>query len=453
MPRLISPPLEAFADLRQPLTPGERLVFEMFNDTLPPGWEIYLQPHLNGLRPDFVLLNPDVGIGVFEVKDWNLGALRYFTKKDQYGLPVLMGEQDGRQFSLQSQNPVTKVDAYKQSIYNLYCPRLAQKNGYGAITAGVIFPFARAESVRSLFSPFIKNSEDDKFAKYSPISGMEEIGRGDIAAVFPESCREKSYLMNDTLAADLRGWLVEPDFSSTQRLPLELDAVQKNLVVTWPATGYRRVKGPAGSGKSLVLAARAAQRARDGKSVLVVTFNITLWHYLKDLVVRARPGRGGMQMIQFDHFHLFCRRAAEQADMGNDYIALFKDFSKKRKSEQDDIIMRRVPELATHALSTGRPEKFETILVDEGQDYQPEWWNILRMALAPEGEMLLVADITQDVYGTGKAWTEEAMNGMGFAGGRWAHLRTSYRLPPLVQDHTREFANRYLPSETTDLPD
>lgn len=453
MRRLISPPREAFADLRQPLTPGERLVFEMFNDTLPLGWEIYLQPHLNGLRPDFVLLNPEVGIGVFEVKDWNLGALRYFTKTDQHGLPTLMGEQDGRQFSLQSQNPVSKVDAYKQSIYNLYCPRLAQKNGYGAISAGVIFPFARTESVRSLFSPFIKNSEGDQFAKYNPISGMEEIRRGDIASVFPESRRENSYLMSETLAADLRGWLVEPDFSATQRLPLELDAVQKNLVMTWPTSGYRRIKGPAGSGKSLVLAARAAQRARDNKSVLVVTFNITLWHYLKDLVVRARPGRGGMQMIQFDHFHLFCRRAAEQADMGNDYIALFKDFSTKSKSAQDEIVMFRVPELAKRALATGRPDKFETILVDEGQDYQPEWWNILRMALAPDGEMLLVADITQDIYGTGKAWTEEAMNGMGFAGGKWAHLRTSYRLPPLVQDHTREFARRYLPNETTDLPE
>lgn len=453
MSRLISPPAESFSELRQPLTKGELLVFEMFNDLLAPGWEIYLQPHLNGLRPDFVVLNPEVGIGVFEVKDWDLGAMRYFTESDHHGRPVLMGERDGRQFSLQSQNPVTKVEGYKQSIYNLYCPRLAQTNGYGAITAGVIFPYARRASVRRLFSPFIKNTEGDKFAKYNPISGMEEIDGGDIAAVFPESRRDRSYLMSDAHAADLRGWLVEPDFSSTQRLPLELDPIQKNLVGTWPTSGYRRIKGPAGSGKSLVLAARAAHRAREKKSVLVVTFNITLWHYLKDLVVRARPGRGGMQMIRFDHFHLFCRRVTEQAEMGNDYLALFEGFSKKSKAQQDEIVLVRIPELAKSALTTGLPDKFDTILVDEGQDYQPEWWNILRMALAPDGEMLLVADITQDVYGTGKAWTEDAMTGMGFAGGKWAHLRIGYRMPPLVQDQAREFARRYLPNETADLPD
>ena len=63
--RVVSPPVEAFSELRQPLTMGEQAVFEMFDRTLPPGWEIYVQPHLNGLRPDFVLLNPRVGIGVF----------------------------------------------------------------------------------------------------------------------------------------------------------------------------------------------------------------------------------------------------------------------------------------------------------------------------------------------------------------------------------------------------
>lgn len=453
MSRLISPPLAAFSELRQPLTVGERLVFEMFNDTLVPEWEIYLQPHLNGLRPDFVLLNPEVGIGVFEVKDWDLGTMRYFTRTDDHSLPVLMAEKDGRQFSLQRENPITKVESYKRSIFNLYCPRIAQKNSYAAITAGVIFPFANREAVRSLFAPFTKSSEGDRFARYNPISGVDDLRRGDIAAVFPESQREQSYLMSEAHAADLRGWLVEPDFSATQRTPLELDHLQKNLVTTWPASGYRRIKGPAGSGKSLVLAARAAHRAREQKSVLIVTFNITLWHYLKDLVVRARPGVGGMQRIQFDHFHLFCRRVAEEAGMENDYVSLFEDFSRLSKAEQDEIVMLRVPELARQALETGLPMTFDTILVDEGQDYQPEWWNILRMALAPDGEMLLVADITQDVYGTGKAWTEEAMNGMGFAGGKWAHLRTSYRLPPLVQDQAREFARRFLPNETIDLPD
>jgi hypothetical protein len=425
----------------------------MFDRTLPLGWEIYIQPHLNGLRPDFVLLNPEVGIGVFEVKDWNLDAMHYFVEDDYNGLPTLMARKDSTSFSLQADNPFVKVEYYRQAIYDLYCPRLAGKSGYGAITSGVIFPYAPMERVRRLFSAFLKGASDDKIGKYHPVGGADEVLSADLKTLFPEAGRTRSAVMSDMHAADLRGWLMEPDFSRTQREPLELDAIQKNLVTTWPASRYRRIRGPAGSGKSLILAARAAQRARDGKSVLIVTYNITLWHYLRDLVVRANPGRDNMRRIQFDHFHLFCKRVTYEAGLSNDYDGLLHDFDKKSKAERDIILGVRIPELARRALETGKPKKFDTIMFDEGQDYHPDWWNIVRMALADDGEMLLVADVTQDVYGTGKAWTEEAMNGMGFAGGRWAQLRTSYRMPPLIQDYAREFATRFLPHETVDLPD
>jgi len=52
MARFVSPPVSEFDKLRQPLTAGERLVFEFFDKHLVEDWEIYIQPHLNGLRPD-----------------------------------------------------------------------------------------------------------------------------------------------------------------------------------------------------------------------------------------------------------------------------------------------------------------------------------------------------------------------------------------------------------------
>jgi hypothetical protein len=68
--------------------------------------------------------------------------------------------------------------------------------------------------------------------------------------VFPESRRKYSHFMSETVANDLRGWLVEPDFAINQREPLKLDSNQQSLVTVWPASGYKRIKGPAGSGKS-----------------------------------------------------------------------------------------------------------------------------------------------------------------------------------------------------------
>ena len=135
MIRFVSPPLDQLDKLRQPLTPGERMVVDLFHAELPEDWEIYIQPHLNGLRPDIVLLNPKVGIAVFEVKDWNLGAMEYRVKERAHKCPVLLARKDGKRFSLQSQNPVEKIFRYKQEIHDLYCPRLNARAGFATITA------------------------------------------------------------------------------------------------------------------------------------------------------------------------------------------------------------------------------------------------------------------------------------------------------------------------------
>ena len=48
------------------------------DNNLPVEWEIYLQPYLNGDRPDIVIMNPNVGMMIIEVKDYKYGP--YFSK-------------------------------------------------------------------------------------------------------------------------------------------------------------------------------------------------------------------------------------------------------------------------------------------------------------------------------------------------------------------------------------
>ena len=68
--------------------------------------------------------------------------------------------------------------------------------------------------------------------------------------------------------------------------------------------------------------------------------------------------------------------------------------------------------------------KYDAILVDEGQDFRPSWWQTLRLALKDGGEMVLVADKTQNIYATAAAWTEDTMANAGFKG-PWAELKVS----------------------------
>lgn len=442
MARFVQPPQDQLDKLRRPLTPGERRVFEVFDARLPHEWEIYIEPHLNGLRPDFVLLHPKAGIAVFEVKDWNLDAVA----------PRRAAES------------LDQVLLYKEEIYNLYCPRLAKQFGFAAITAGVIFPFADDERLRMVLASAYQRLVNPEQEKYYPLVGRSALASGNLRDIFPEACRSTSKYMSPTIARDLRNWLVEPDFAATQRTPLGLDENQKRYVTTRTATGYRRIKGPAGSGKSVVLAARAAQLAAEGQEVLVVTYNITLLHLLMDLAVRWHvPISRTRQKITWLNFHHWCKRTCQQV-APDKYRAMWRQYFESEATlpdvdrgdwdGRDAMLNVEIPRLVSELIAAdanNQIPRYDAILVDEGQDFRPEWWNVLCKVLKPGGEMLLAADATQDIYGTADLWTEQAMNGAGFSG-PWAQLPISYRLPPLLVRHAREFAQAFLPGAATDIP-
>jgi superfamily I DNA/RNA helicase len=422
-------------------------VFEFFDTHLHEKWEIYIQPYLNGLRPDFILLHERLGIAVFEVEEWG---------------------PDVTESQVETQNPVQQLHIHKQEIIDLYCPRLARRAGKDAsavITTGIICPNADRERVKELLKPCLKRRklDNDKYERYHPISGRDTLESGNLSTVFPEGFRQPSKYMNPDLAKDLRHWLVEPDFSATQREPLELDANQRAYATTRTASGSRRIKGPAGSGKSQVLAARAAQLASEGKEVLVVTFNITLIRYLRDLAVRWPRPYGNLENITLLNFHSWCKRFCQEHNYEQEYKQLWVEYHQQREEffnydgdapDKDNLLNHQLSKLVSSIIDNDTPEHikhYDAVLVDEGQDFRLKWWNVLRKICKEEGEMLLVADKTQDIYGTASAWTDDAMKTAGFRG-PWNTLPVSYRLPPKLTDYARSFAEAFLPRELVDLP-
>jgi hypothetical protein len=135
MARLISPPREAIGTPPYNLTESERHVFRFFHRSLSDRWEMFVRPHLNGRRPDLVLVNPEVGIGVFIIEDGDFRLM----------------EETGRVLR-------SRAEACKDEILELYCPRLRIKaidnpDFVALVSAGVVVTHAQTEDARKMVAP------------------------------------------------------------------------------------------------------------------------------------------------------------------------------------------------------------------------------------------------------------------------------------------------------------
>ncbi len=366
-----------------------------FNNLLSIEWEYYIQPSLNGLKPDLIMLHPTYGIVVVEFE--TIASDGSWKRKWSH------------------------LEMIAKEISEIYCPRLGFSSRNRPVLVALVDPLNNwYQSINSKF----------------PIHDLKE---------FLENLNNNSELRDsEDLLHDLRQWLIEPDSVKERREPLMLDKNQKVLATTRNETGFRRISGPAGSGKSLVLAARAANLISEGKNVAVFSYNITLINYLSHLAI-CQNSRARTTATWLDFF-LWFKRLCVAADMSEEHKSIFR--------YQGFPSDEKIVELATKALNKLpkiEVQIFDAILVDEGQDFSPKWWQLLRLTLREGGEMLLVADATQDVYGKTQLWTPETTINCGFRG-KWVKLNTSYRLPIGMLRHIQEFGRINIRSNEIDLP-
>ena len=454
MQRYIDPPKEQWDLLSERFSDREREIFELFDKQLPPEWEMYIKPHLNGLRPDVVLLNPHAGIAIFEI-----------IKSDKI-----------------TSSPLDKIRFYKEEILKLYCPSLKARfgdRGTGAITAGLIFTRVLQKRIDS-YSSF----QHRTYPKYYPIAGSDSLNAGDLNKLFPEwkqwGLHNPSSLMSTDTRDDLRKWLINPYSDETQLNPMKLNPRQREIAENRTETYYRRVKGAAGAGKTQALAARAAEIANKGKRVLVCLFNITLRYFPRDLAWRHALSLTKIPRMEIDflHFHDWCKRVFYISDHGNSYQQLAQILASDDSSDVDKesvwqtLMPSRVKEIyeeksiwqkAYQIKSVQELEQiygdlskknvppcYDAILVDEGQDFTLHWWKTLEKALIPGGEMLFVADTTQNIYGRPFCELKEEMAAGGFRG-PWLELGPSYRLPSRLITILQRYADEFL-DESVDIP-
>ena len=433
--RKMSPTLTEIEDLSTPLNSGELKVLNFFNNHLDVKWEIYSRPPLNGISPTFVLLHPENGIAVFDVRS-DLDD-HFFTGSEPYNL-------------------IQRVKLYRSKIQEI-CGFSGRSRAFGIFTAGLVLPQWSSDKISEVFDVNFRTTVKFRSDKYlgrkgqtirytnNLIIGETNLNSENIKHVFPNYNLSHGS-MNEGVLKEIRPWLNSSDFDYEQTAEINLDPSQIRIVQNINNTKFRRVKGSAGSGKTLVAAARAATLASNNEKVFLCSFNITLKNYLRDCSMRyACENLLNKSCISknvtFLNFHSWVK------EVFLIYGSLEENRTRSLNTLDDHLINLILKKIIQEQPPNHEKAylKYDAIIVDEGQDFSPEWWNILRSILAPDGEMLLVSDPTQDIYGTAKRWTDQSMVGAGFSG-KWTKLEKAYRMPDELRELTNKFAETFLPN-------
>jgi hypothetical protein len=387
----VFPAIDRWTQDRPDLPEAVAVAARWFDAHLPDGWEVFVQPPLNGLRPDLVVVHPEHGAAVYAID---------CTPTD------LPPEAHAEHMMLLHQRIGLSLD---------------ELAGAGRLPKG-----RRSAGLHSL------RLRADRF---------DDPARLTLGYVLGPLLRASADLPPQ--AASLwRRWLRDDRAlpPGERTLGFGLSAQQREIVANPTGVRARRIRGAAGSGKSIVLAGRAAKLAAEGKRVLVLSYNATLPAYLMDLAAKQSADPKGLFLVTALHFHAWLRRMASLAGALDAFNEVMDDGGLKHPARLADEARHWIATLATF-------QKWDAVIVDEAQDLHPAFWPLIRAALrSPNGEVLVAADRTQNIYGVA-APSELQMEGFGFRG-PWTTLESTFRLPPRLCALARDFLEAHMP-----LPD
>ncbi|GGB67613.1 UvrD-helicase domain-containing protein [Shewanella inventionis] len=450
------PSIENITRLKVKPTEGELHLIHYFNEHLDDTFEVFFNPFLDGDRPDFIILREGVAIYVIEVKDYNLDNYSV----NSYNKWLVKTPRGSSQIS----SPQSQAFNYKRNLYQLHLPVLGlswlenryffnlvhpyvylhcthksqldsfyfdaenelklESNKLNSKYQTKQLPFAQYDREREVISRRTRNLSRDK----SMVCSKDQL-----EAFIKKIKQTKSHvLFDERVYDDLKRRLMPSEHTKKQGKSIPLDDKQNKLAES--SIGTEKIKGVAGCGKTTIIAQRAVNAYKRHQSlVLIVTFNITLKNLIKDRISDIL-GYRDEQNFAVTNYHQFFNSQLNES--GQDISELIERYGLQTLYKTDVF----------QYLSLKR---FETILVDEVQDFESEWVKILRdNFLSEQGEMVLFGDESQNIYE--RENERAAVIAQGF--GRWKKLKRSYRtsLESPLNQVFKDYQSDYLIDKYTD---
>lgn len=443
--------------LQPPVRPSVLRLAELLADGLPDGWTVALQPRIGNSRPDVVALNPDVGVAVYEVDDWNQDEREMAYDP---GEMVLKARPPGGDW-YRSRNPVGQVYKHRDVVAEVLDP---MEPGRTYVTAVVVMANCPTEEAKFALRGMIR-TEDRTPGRCSffRIVGSEALKQGSVRALLPAAFNPKyHHPLKPSTVDRFAAHFAERAGMRPRGELLKLDSDKRKILENPDGVKMRRIKGAVGTGKSALLAGAAVKASLEGRKVLLVGFNITLRHYLRDLISRIRwdgveadaVARAVRDNVTVMYLHEWCKQVCRDTGLEKQLRVLLGGARDLGFGYPTDEIKALVREgIETRHWSPERETTvslYDTVLIDEAQNIDADWFALLRDVLRDDrSELLLTADPTQSLYREQGSWTDEKMAGCGFSG-PWGRLDGSYRLPLNAVPMAADFCKRFL-SERDDV--
>ena len=166
------------------------------------------------------------------------------------------------------------------------------------------------------------------------------------------------------------------------RRSLILTEMQYRVLELCKAMTRFAILGSAGCGKTFVALEQARRRSAAGDRVLILCYNRGIAEYLKRQVENFAPNEQASMVTTFQslpfklgvHIEIHDNREFWETDIPNILLA--------------------------HLTSTNEIEKFDTIIIDEAQDFLPIWWDVVLALLKHRetGRIYAFGDQRQGIF-------------------------------------------------------
>lgn len=423
----IYPSIEKINQLKVKPEPSELFLLDYLSNNTSDSVEIYFQPYLNGDNPDIIMLEKDVGVTIIEVKEWNLDSY-YLDDKSEWRL----SHNDVR-----IRSPFKQVFQYKDNMFNLHINGLLEKKildtrFYGRINCFVYFHNINANDLKRFYQPLISDIEEkirEKRDKRKDVSGLANIHskilkQRDFYSKTIDSIKniklpnKVNNLFPESIYKEFKRHLNPPYHTLEQGK--EISYTKKQLELSVSVNKHQKIKGVAGCGKTLILAKRAVNaHKRHGDDVLILTFNISLRSYIKDMISNVRENFS-WDNFTILHYHLFFSVIANQLNLEIDSL---DDY------DNEDFFIN------------SKTKKYKTILIDEIQDYKEEWIRLIKKSfLEEDGELVVFGDEKQNLYN--RSLGEDKKPNTTIVGG-WNILNESFRLDSEIAKLAEKFQSDF----------